>query len=64
MIAGARNVVFPYQMLVVSPECNLGCEAGCGLTVSCLDHGSFYGRPRIANDVSRVFWIFVCILGM
>ena len=25
-------------MLVASPKSNLGCDAGCGLTVSCSDH--------------------------
>ena len=37
MIAGARNVV-QYKLLVVGVKSNLGCEAGCGLTVSCSDH--------------------------
>ena len=40
-------------MLVVSSKSNLGCEAGCGLTVSCSD------RSRIGNDVSAVFEKFV-----
>ena len=40
MIAGARNVVFfQYKMLVVGVKSNLGCEAGCGRTVSFSDHG-------------------------
>ena len=43
---------------------NLGCEAGCGLTVSFSDHarimlGSFSDRPRIGNDVSSVFSKFL-----
>ena len=62
-------------MLVVSSKSNLGCEAGCGLTVSFSDHGrimvgswSHHGRimvgsfsdcPRIGNDVSPVFKDFV-----
>ena len=47
-------------MLVVSSRSNLGCEAGCGLTVSCSDHarimqvGSCSDRSRIENDVSSV----------
>ena len=46
-------------MLVVGVKSNLGCEAGCGLTVSWSDHariilGSFSDRPRIGNDVSSV----------
>ena len=27
------------NVCVVSSKSNLGCEAGCGLTVSCSDHG-------------------------
>ena len=43
---------------------NLGCEAGCGLTVSCSDHGriilgSCSDRPRIGNDASSVFSKFL-----
>ena len=43
---------------------NLGCEAGCGLTVSFSDHariilGSCSDRPRIGNDVSSVFSKFL-----
>ena len=43
---------------------NLGCEAGCGLTVSWSDHarimlGSWSDRPRIGNDVSSVFSKFL-----
>ena len=56
-------------MLVVSSKSNLGCEAGCGLTVSFSDHGrimvgSFSDRPRIGNDVSTVFKDFLRNLGM
>ena len=63
MIAGAQNVVF-FKMLVVGVKGNLGCEAGCGLTVSWSDHarimvGSFSDRPRIGNDVSSVFSKFL-----
>ena len=59
MIAGARNVVFFYKMLVGSSKSNLGCEAGCGLTVSWSDHsrimvGSCSDRSRIVNDVSAI----------
>ena len=36
----ARNVAFfNRKMLVASLKSNLGCEAGCGLTVSWSDHG-------------------------
>ena len=36
---GAKCCIFQSKMLVVSSKSNLGCEAGCGLTVSCSDHG-------------------------
>ena len=56
----AKCCIFQYKMLVVGVKSNLGCEAGCGLTVSWSDHarimvGSFSDRPRIGNDVSSVF---------
>ena len=35
----AKCCIFQYKMLVVGVKSNLGCEAGCGLTVSCSDHG-------------------------
>ena len=31
--------IFQYKMLLMSVKGNLGCEAGCGLTVSLSDHG-------------------------
>ena len=34
----AKCCIFQYKMLVVGVKGNLGCEAGCGLTVSCSDH--------------------------
>ena len=51
--------IFQYKMLVVGEKSNLGCEAGCGLTVSFSDHsrimvGSCSDRSRIGNDVSSV----------
>ena len=60
----AKCCIFQYKMLVVGVKGNLGCEAGCGLTVSCSDHGriilgSFSDRPRIGNDVSSVFSKFL-----
>ena len=40
MIAGARNVVFfTTKCSRRARKGNLGCEAGCGLTVSFSDHG-------------------------
>ena len=55
-------------MLVVSGKSNLSCEAGCGLTVSCSDHGrnglgTVSDRPRIVNDVSSVFTKFLSHFG-
>ena len=55
-------------MLVVSRKSNFGCEAGCGLTVSCSGHprnglGSWSDRPRIVNDVSFVFSEFLLHFG-
>ena len=34
----AKCCIFQYKMLVVGVTGNLGCEAGCGLTVSWSDH--------------------------
>ena len=34
----AKCCNFQYKMLVVGVKSNLGCEAGCGLTVSWSDH--------------------------
>ena len=50
----AKCCIFQYKMLVVGVKGNLGCEAGCGLTVSWSDHGrimvgSFSDRPRIVE---------------
>ena len=65
----AKCRIFQYKMLVVGVKSNLGCEAGCGVTVSFSDYsrillGSCSGpacsdRPRIGNDVSVVFEKFV-----
>ena len=60
----AKCCIFQYKMLVVGVKSNLGCEAGCGVTVSWSDHsrnglGSFSDRPRIGNDVSAVFEKFL-----
>ena len=64
MIAGARNVIFFNTKCSWSSKSNLGCEAGCGLTVSWSDHSrimvrSCSDRSRIVNDVSAVFEKFV-----
>ena len=60
----AKCCIFQYKMLVVGVKSNLGCEAGCGLTVSFSDHGrnglgSWSDRPRIVNDVSSVLEKFL-----
>ena len=60
----AKCCIFQYKMLVVGVKSNLGCEAGCGVTVSWSDHsrillGSCSDRPRIGNDVSAVFEKFL-----
>ena len=62
----AKCCIFQYKMLVLGVKGNLGCEAGCGLTVSWSDHGriilgscSCSNRPRIGNDVSSVFSKFL-----
>ena len=47
----------------MSAKSNLGCEAGCGLTVSWLQGrinlGSFSDRSRIVNAVAAVFEKFL-----
>ena len=53
----AKCCMFQYKMLVVGVKSNLGCEAGCGLTVSWSD------RPRNGNDVSSVFSKLLCDFG-
>ena len=62
----AKCCIFQYKMLVVGVKSNLGCEAGCGLTVSWSDHariilGSCSDHARIgrAFDVSSVFSKFL-----
>ena len=60
----AKCCIFQYKMPVVGVKSNLGCEAGCGVTVSFSDHGriqlgSSSDRPRIGNDVSAVFEKFL-----
>ena len=60
----AKCCIFQYKMLVVGVKSNLGCEAGCGVTVSLSDHsrillGSCSDRPRIGNDVAAVFEKFL-----
>ena len=60
----AKCCIFQYIMLLMSAKGSLGCEAGCGLTVSLSDHGrimvgSLSDRSRIVNDTSPVFGKFL-----
>ena len=48
----AKCCIFQYKMLVVGVKGNLGCEAGCGLTVSCSDHS------RIGRALEMTFHPF------
>ena len=53
----AKCCIFQYIMLLAGVKSNLGCEAGCGLTVSWSERsrimvGTVSDRPRIVNDVS------------
>ena len=65
----AKCCIFQYKMLVVGVKSNLGCEAGCALTVSWSDHarimlGTVSDRSRIVNDVSSVFVKFLSYFGL
>ena len=51
----AKSCIFQYKLLVVGVKSNLGCEAGCGLTVSCSDHG------RIGRALEMTFHPFSAI---
>ena len=44
--------IFQYKMVVVGVKSNLGCEAGCGLTVSCSD------PARIGPALEMTFQLF------
>ena len=48
----AKCCIFQYKMLVVGVKSNLGCEAGCGVTVSCSDHS------RIGPALEMTFQLF------
>ena len=48
----AKCCIFQYKMLVVGVKSNLGCEAGCGRTVSFSDHG------RIGRALEMTFHPF------
>ena len=57
----AKCCIFQYKLLVVGVKSNLGCEAGCGLTVSsCSDHsrimlGSCSDHSRIGRALEMTF---------
>ena len=48
----AKCCIFQYKMLSVGVKGNLGCEAGCGLTVSWSDHA------RIGRALEMTFHPF------
>ena len=48
----AKCCIFQYKMLVAGVKSNLGCEAGCGRTVSCSDHS------RIGRALEMTFHPF------
>ena len=55
--------IFQYKMLVVGVKSNLGCEAGCGVTVSWSDHsrsllGSCSDPARIGPALEMTFQLF------
>ena len=59
----AKCCIFQCKMLVVGVKGNLGCEAGCGLTVSWSDHarimlGSFSDHGRIGRALEMTFHPF------
>ena len=59
----AKCCVFQNTMLVVGVKSNLGCEAGCGLTVSWSDHGrimvgSWSDHARIGRALEMTFHLF------
>ena len=61
----AKRCIFQYKMLVVGVKSNLGCEAGCGLTVSWSDHarimfGSCSDHGRImVGSAAHWKWRFI-----
>ena len=59
----AKCCNFQYKKVVVVVKSNLGCEAGCGVTVSCSDHsriilGSCSERSRIGPALEMTFQLF------
>ena len=59
----AKCCIFQYKMLVVGVKSTLGCEAGCGVTVSWSDHsriilGSCSDHSRIGPALEMTFQLF------
>ena len=59
----AKCCIFQYKMLVVGVKSNLGCEAGCGVTVSFSDParillGSCSEPARIGPALEMTFQLF------
>ena len=59
----AKCCIFQYKMLVVGVKSNLGCEAGCGVTVSWSDHsriilGMVSDHSRIGPALEMTFQLF------
>ena len=59
----AKCCIFQYKMPVVGVKSNLGCEAGCGVTVSFSDHGriqlgSSSDPARIGPALEMTFQLF------
>ena len=59
----AKCCIFQYKMPVVGVKSNLGCEAGCGVTVSFSDHarimvGSWSDPARIGPALEMTFQQF------
>ena len=48
----AKCCIFQYKMPVVGVKSNLGCEAGCGVTVSFSDHGRI--QLGSSSDPARI----------
>ena len=59
----AKCCIFQYKLLVVGVKSNLGCETGCGRTVSFSDHariilGSCSDHSRIGRALEMTFHPF------
>ena len=66
----AKCCIFQWKMLVLGVKSNVGCEAGCGLTVSFSERsriilGTVSDWSHIVNDIlsfSPFGWLF-CMAG-